>query len=93
MIIDRIRRLFGGSEGGESSCEKSLRLLHEYLDGELDDLTASEVAEHFRVCECCYPHLALEERFKERLRRAGETVCCPDEVKAGIRAALEGVPE
>jgi len=50
MIIDRIRRLFGGSEGGESSCEKSLRLLHEYLDGELDDLTASEVAEHFRVC-------------------------------------------
>jgi len=92
MIIDALRRMFGGKAEG-TGCEKSLRLLNEYLDGELDSLRASEVEEHFRICQGCYPHLKLEERFRDRLRNAGSAPCCPEDVKAGIRAALEAAGE
>ncbi len=92
MIIDMLRRMFGGTPDG-MDCEESLRLLSEYLDGELDTLEAAEVEEHFRVCSACYPHLRLEERFKERVQSAGASGSCPDEVKAGIRAALEGAAD
>lgn len=88
MIIDTIRRMFGGKPDG-MTCEESLQLLNDYLDGELDSLAAAEVEEHFRMCQACYPHLKLEERFKDRLQSAGTNECCPDEVKASIRAALE----
>ncbi len=41
-------------------CEEALRLVHEYLDGELDDVPRSRVKRHFDVCGRCYPHLRLE---------------------------------
>ena len=88
MIIEWVRKLFGGRPDGVT-CEQSLRLLHEYLDGELDHLTASQVEEHFEVCKACWPHLNFEERFRERLRRAGERECCPDDVRASVMAAID----
>lgn len=88
MIIETIRRLFGSEPEGES-CRESLRLLQEYMDGELDDLTTAQVEEHFRVCQACYPHLNLERRFRERLRRASERDCCPDEVRSSVLAAID----
>jgi len=90
MIIKTIRRMFGWTPEGKS-CEESLRLLQEYMDGELDDLTASQVEKHFRMCKACYPHLDLEKRFRERLRRAGERDRCPEEVRASVLAAIEEV--
>jgi anti-sigma factor (TIGR02949 family) len=94
MIIDWVRRLFGGSpdhdHGSDSvSCEQSLRLLQDYMDGELDHLTASQVEAHFRVCKGCWPHLNFEERFRDRIRRASERDCCPDEVRAKVLAAID----
>ncbi len=90
MIIEKIRRFFGGEPDGVS-CRESLRLLQEYMDGELDDLTTAQVEEHFRVCKACYPHLDLEKRFRERLRRASERDCCPDEVRSSVLAAIDEV--
>ncbi len=92
MIIDWVRKLFGGQPDGVT-CEESLRLLQEYIDGELDHLTASQVEEHFRVCKACWPHLNFEERFRDRLRRASERDCCPEEVRARVLAAIDEVED
>jgi len=92
MIIDAIRRLFTRRPDG-ITCEEALRLVNEFLDGELDPAEAAAVEEHFRVCQACYPHLKLEERFKNRLKDAAGSGCCPDEVKESIRAALESVAD
>lgn len=88
MIMKWVRKVFGGEPDG-LSCEQSLRLLHEYLDGELDHLSASQVEAHFKVCKRCWPHLNLEERFRDRLRRASERDRCPDEVRAQVLAAID----
>ncbi|MDT8369563.1 MAG: zf-HC2 domain-containing protein [Longimicrobiales bacterium] len=90
-MLKTIRRLFGGGDGLRPgmSCEESLRLLYEYLDGELDDLTAGEVKAHFDVCKACYPQLHLEERFRERLREAVASDDCPDAVRENVLAAIE----
>lgn len=51
------------------TCMEALERVHEYLDGELDGVSHEEVARHFAMCQRCYPHLKLEERFREVLHR------------------------
>lgn len=65
----------GASAGGSPemiTCEEALSRVHEYLDGELDGVSAEEVRLHFDVCQRCYPHLRLEEAFQAALRRAAD---------------------
>jgi mycothiol system anti-sigma-R factor len=87
MIIDSLKRLFGSGSKGVS-CEESLRFMHEYLDGELDGVRTEQVQQHFENCRACYPHLNLEKKFRDRLRRAGASDCCPDEVRASVLDAI-----
>lgn len=103
-FLERLRRLMQGeeppvvSEGKEGecpsastrhiTCAQALEKINEYLDGELDDVTHEEVAEHFRVCKRCFPHLRLEERFREALRRSQEGEACPDHVKTQVLELL-----
>lgn len=63
------------------SCQEALARLQEFVDGELTDLTHEQVESHFEVCTRCYPHLAMEESFKERVRAA---LARPD-VPSGLR--------
>ena len=58
--------------------------LQEYLDGELDGVTHEEVARHFAMCQKCYPHLRLEERFRTLLQRSQENEACPEHVKKQV---------
>lgn len=63
----------GTPECGEPEmipCEEALARLQEFVDGELTDLTQEQVEAHFEVCTRCYPHLALESSFKERVHAA-----------------------
>lgn len=87
MIIDAFKRLFGSEPEG-MSCQESLRFMHEYLDGELEDVRSEQVEEHFRMCKACFPHLNLEKSFRERLQRAGGRDCCPDDVRASVLDAI-----
>jgi anti-sigma factor (TIGR02949 family) len=93
-LFDRIRALFtrtsrnGGTLDTADlemiSCHDALRLVHEYLDGELGDVPHSQVKAHFDVCERCYPHLHLETVFREALRRAARGQSAPPELKARL---------
>ena len=73
-LFDRLKGLFGkASPNGDAemiSCRDALVRVHEYLDGELDDMSEAQVKAHFDVCQRCYPHLQLEGAFREAIRRA-----------------------
>lgn len=102
-FFDRLKRLLGGvgthadQPGGNGkvstdckpiSCMEALERLHEYLDGELDGVSHEEVAHHFSMCKRCYPHLQLEERFKNLLHRSQEGETCPDRVRSQVLELL-----
>lgn len=91
--MDHIKRIFrsrrqNGSEG--ISCEEALRLVHEFIDGELDGVSRPEVQAHFERCQACYPHLRLEQRFREALRRACAQEKAPPELRSRVEAIVSG---
>ena len=70
------------------SCMEALARVHEYLDGELDGISHEEVTRHFSICRKCYPHLRLEERFRELLLRSQRVDVCPEGLKAQVLELL-----
>ncbi len=105
-ILERLRRLLGAGEVPASSrpreagahadgprpisCLEALERIQEYLDGEMKGISREEVAYHFSVCQQCYPHLRLEEQFRELLHRNRERETCPEHVRAQVLALLAG---
>ena len=103
-FFNRMKRLLGNAEvrtpvsdqGGEVSttckavtCMEAMAKVQEYLDGELDGVSHEEVAHHFSVCQRCYPHLRLEERFRELLHRSQKGESCPEGLKEQVLELLE----
>jgi anti-sigma factor (TIGR02949 family) len=70
------------------SCEDALRLVHDYLDGELEPSSETRVKQHFDACERCYPHLNLESLFREAVRRASSGESAPPALKARVLELL-----
>ncbi len=101
-FLDRLKRLLGtpglsappsGNGGGSPTCKaitcmEAMARVQEYLDGELDGVSHEEVAHHFSVCQKCYPHLKLEERFRELLHRSQEEEGCPESLKEHVLELL-----
>jgi len=98
-FFERLKRLVGGGGNGQPhhegedgscpscrpiSCMEALERVHEYLDGELTEDSYQDVAHHFEVCQKCYPHLRLEERFREALRQSREKEKCPDHLRTQV---------
>ncbi len=95
-LFDKLKRLFGGAyQNGDTppdaemiSCHDALRLVHEYLDGELDGVPQAEVKAHFDMCQKCYPHLHLESTFRDAVRRAATVETAPPELKERLAQLL-----
>jgi anti-sigma factor (TIGR02949 family) len=95
-IFDRLRQLFGGesSNGADGqememiSCEDALNLIHEFIDGELGDVSSEQVKAHFDVCGRCYPHLQLEESFRAAVRKAAAGEQAPPELRSRLMDLL-----
>ncbi len=102
-FIDRLKQLLGGPHAPEShseeddrdsgvckpiTCMEAMAKVHEYLDGELDGVPSEEVAHHFSICQGCYPHLKLEERFRGLLQRSQQDEACPEHVKEQVLELL-----
>lgn len=57
------------------SCQEAVARIQEFVDGELHGLTHAQVEEHFEICTRCYPHLKMEQSFRQRVQAA---LCQPD---------------
>lgn len=52
-------------------CAQALRLLAMYLDGELDEMSHSDVERHLEACRSCYSRMDFEKQLKSRLAEIG----------------------
>jgi anti-sigma factor (TIGR02949 family) len=94
-FFGRLKAFFGGaSSNGEDSgqgmisCHDALTLVQEFLDGELGDVSRDQVEAHFEACERCYPHLRLEQAFREAVGRAATGESAPPELRSAVMKAL-----
>lgn len=95
-FYNRLKRFFGGeSSNGMNgqememiSCDDALKLIHEFIDGELEDVSSEQVKAHFDVCGRCYPHLQLEESFRVAVRRAAAGESASPELKSRLMDLL-----
>jgi len=102
-VFDRLKRLLGSPDAPTShseedgrgsgackpiSCMEAMARLQEYLDRELDEVSHQEAAHHFSMCQKCFPHLKLEERFRDLLHHSQEGEVCPDHLKEQVLELL-----
>ena len=102
-FLDRLKQLLGAGhasapktdESDEEcpacksiTCMEAMAKVQEYLDGELDGVSHEEVAHHFSLCQRCYPHLRLEERFRDLLHRSQEGATCPESLREKVLELL-----
>ena len=91
MILDALKRLFGRGECPSDGlqCEEAMARIQEFIDGELDPAEASNVGKHFDVCTRCYPHLKLEEGFRNKVQHALRHPEVPAHLRASVLEMLE----
>lgn len=82
------------------TCREAVTVVQEFLDGQLEGVSADQVREHFEICSRCYPHLKFERSFREALARAAAGACAPADLRrrvvdllAGVAGAGSGSPE
>lgn len=96
-FLDMLKRLLGTQttdNGGGSpdvemiSCKEALSVINEFIDGELEEVSVAQVKAHFDVCKRCYPHLRLEESFREALHKAADADHAPEELRRKVSDLL-----
>lgn len=65
------------TEAEITSCEDALRLLAQYLDGELEAHSRSRIDRHLETCRSCYSRAEFEKRLKEQVARVGREAAPP----------------
>jgi len=71
------------------NCEAALKLLFDFLDGELEDTTQEEVAQHLAVCRNCYPYFNFQRLFLDRLAASGQSNNGSPKLAEQIRGMLD----
>ncbi len=72
------------ASGDAPDCSKVLAELEVFLDGELDDVVASELAEHLGDCPPCKDKADLESCVRDLLKSR-----CVEQAPADLRARVE----
>ncbi|MCL7962701.1 MAG: zf-HC2 domain-containing protein [marine benthic group bacterium] len=72
----------------ELSCEESLALVYEFLDGELPAERNEAVRRHVQKCRRCYPHFDFERIFLDYVNEAGRAAVANPDLERRIRALI-----
>jgi anti-sigma factor RsiW len=70
------------------ACDDNARLLHGYLDGELDLVRSLEIEEHMKTCPDCAQELRGQQTLRKAFRSANLYDRAPRGLEARIRATL-----
>ena len=81
-----------GVSPAELSCEESLALVYEFLDGELAPARNEAVRRHLQKCRRCYPYFDFERLFLDYLHEAGNQPRANPELVSRIRALIGAEP-
>jgi anti-sigma factor (TIGR02949 family) len=50
----------------------------------------NDVEAHFKMCERCYPHLHMEERYRDVVRRACASETAPSDLRTRVLDLVSG---
>ena len=70
-------------------CERSLGLLYDFLDGELNETTHEQVAAHLEKCRRCYPYFNFQRLFLDRMASLSDEAPASAELVVRIRRLLD----
>ena len=70
------------------ACDDNVRLLHGYLDCELDLVTSLEIEEHLKTCADCTQELRGQQTLSKAFRSSSLYERAPKSLEASIRASL-----
>ena len=77
-------------------CDDNARLLHGYLDGELDLVRSLEIEEHLKICPDCAQELWNQQTLRKAFRSSSLYDRAPaglaDRIRASIGAETGGMP-
>ena len=69
-------------------CAGAMDRLFDFLDGELDAESESQLRTHLEKCAPCFERAGFERRFLEAVQAARESEKCPEKVRARVLNAL-----
>lgn len=75
------------TEAEITSCEDALRLLAQYLDGELDEGSRGRIDRHLETCRSCYSRAEFEKRLKAQVAEVGREPV-PSRLERRIRTLM-----
>jgi anti-sigma factor (TIGR02949 family) len=68
-------------------CEQVLRLLFEYLDGEVSDEQQRRVSDHLALCRSCFSRAEFEKRLRSHVKPVGNEAV-PRELEERIHSII-----
>lgn len=69
-------------------CEEAIRKLLEYLDGELDEGSQSQVEKHLETCRGCYSRAEFERRLRGLVAKTGSAPA-PASLRLRVRGLMK----
>jgi len=79
-------------ENAPMDCEQVLRLLFEYLDGEVSEEQQRHIHHHLGLCRSCFSRAEFEKRLRLHLDPLGKEVV-PTELEQRVRAIIGRFPD
>lgn len=71
------------------TCQEAVDKLYDYLDREIDEITAARIEKHLELCRLCCDHLEFEKNMKELVQKSCIQQKAPAFLKEKIQRALE----
>lgn len=68
-----------------------MRLVYEFLDGELDADSIDRIRRHLEVCRRCYPYFDFERTFLDHIRGVGAGERRSEELERKVRELLRDI--
>lgn len=75
-------------EDEQITCREALRVVQEFIDGELEAGSETRIRQHFDMCRRCYPHLGFERAFRDAIRRATADEAAPERLRDRVAALI-----
>jgi mycothiol system anti-sigma-R factor len=72
----------------ERDCIAAMKLLFDYLDGELDEAREAAIRAHLAICAECYPHYEFEKLFLEALAATCAENAAPPTLRERVVTSL-----
>ncbi len=69
------------------TCQEAVNRLYEYLDRELDNLTAAQIDKHLELCRLCCDKIEFEKNMKELVHKN----CVKDKAPIFLREKIQEI--